>query len=82
MIPVKVIGGVLAYLMIVLAPLYLHKLKLSWQLVYFYYVSFVMLMTYVGRIQGDFEGAEPFWFHYFAIGIIFSCCFFIWLENI
>lgn len=63
-VPVKLTGGALAYLMIVLAPLVLHKLKIGWQLVYFYYVSLVMFITYLARAKGDFEGGEPFWFHY------------------
>jgi len=71
----KLIGGALAYLMIVIAPFKLDKIVMKWQLVYFYYVSFVMIMTYVARVKGDFEGAEPFWFHYLALGIIMLCCF-------
>ncbi len=72
-VPVKLTGGALAYLMIVLAPLVLHKLKLGWQLVYFYYVSLVMLITYVARAKGNFEGAEPFWFHYIMLGTFILC---------
>jgi len=75
-IPIKLTGGALAYLMIVVAPLALHKLKLGWQLVYFYYVSIVMIITYVARVKGDFEGAEPFWFHYLALGVLVFCCLF------
>jgi len=73
-VPIKLTGGVLAYLMIVCAPLVLHKLKLGWQLVYFYYVSIVMIVTYVARVKGDFEGAEPFWFHYLALSTLVFCC--------
>lgn len=73
-VPIKLTGGALAYLMIVLAPLLLHKLKLGLQLVYFYYVSIVMIITYVARAKGDFEGAEPFWFHYVALGTLVFCC--------
>ena len=75
-IPGKLVGGILAYLMIVLAPLALHKVKLTWQLVYFYYVSIVMAVTYLSRARGDFEGGEPFWFHYFALGLILFCALF------
>lgn len=74
-IPVKLTGGALAYIMIVIAPLFLHKLKLSFQLVYFYYVSLVMLITYLARAKGDFKGAEPFWFHYFMLGLFIACGF-------
>ncbi|MEM9259749.1 MAG: hypothetical protein AAGA62_08885 [Bacteroidota bacterium] len=71
---VKIAGGALAYLMIVLAPFGLHRLGTKFQLVYFYYVSLVMILTYVARAKGDFEGAEPFWFHYLAIVIFLGCC--------
>lgn len=73
-VPIKLTGGALAYLMIVVAPLVLHNLKLGLQLVYFYYVSLVMIITYVERAKGDFEGAEPFWFHYVALGTLVFCC--------
>ncbi len=72
--PVKVAGGALAYLMIVFAPFRLHKVKFGFKLVYFYYVSLVMMLTYVARIKGDFEGAEPSWIHYTAISIFIICC--------
>jgi hypothetical protein len=68
-VPVKLTGGALAYLMIVIAPLILHKLKLGLQLVYFYYVTLVMFVTYLARAKGDFEGAEPFWFHYLMLAV-------------
>ncbi|MEM6630932.1 MAG: hypothetical protein AAF694_14720 [Bacteroidota bacterium] len=71
--PPKLAGGMLAYLMIVLAPFRLHKLKLPLQLVYFYYVSLVMVITYLARIKGDFEGAEPYWLHYVAMGTLIGC---------
>lgn len=70
----KLAGGALAYLMIVIAPFKLHQVKTKFQLVYFYYVSLVMILTYVARIKGDFEGAEPFWFHYFSISMLIGCC--------
>lgn len=69
----KVIGGALAYLMIVAAPFRLHRIKFSGQLVFFYYVSFVMIMTFVARIKGELEGADPHWIHYVGIGIAVLC---------
>lgn len=75
LVPLKLVGGALAYLMIVVAPFILHKLQTPWQLTYFYYVSLVMIMTYVARIKGEFEGAEPFWFHYLALVIFIFCGF-------
>lgn len=74
-VPVKLLGGALAYLMIVLAPFKLHRLKVPIQLTYFYYVAFVMIMTYVARAKGDFEGAEPNWFHFLALGVFIVCAF-------
>lgn len=68
LVPTKLIGGGLAYLMIVGAPFALHKVKVPLQLVYFYYVTLVMTITYVARIRGDFEGAEPSWYHGLMIG--------------
>lgn len=67
-VPVKLTGGALAYLMIVAAPFVLHRAKKWAQLVYFYYVSVVMTVTYLARAKGDFEGAQPFWFHFVALG--------------
>jgi len=55
--------------MIVLAPFILDKLKSAAQLVYFYYVAIVMTVTYVARVQGDFEGARPYWLHYLMLGV-------------
>ena len=70
----RIAGGALAYLMIVAAPLYLHNLGRKFQLVYFYYVSFVMIMTYINRAQGEFQGSEPSWFHYVMIAVFLACC--------
>ncbi|MDP5168649.1 MAG: hypothetical protein NWR72_00265 [Bacteroidia bacterium] len=79
LVPVKLTGGALAYLMIVAAPFYLHKANFKLQLTYFYYASLVMILTYVARIKGDFQGADPFWFHYVMMGIfLVSCILFGW----
>ncbi|MEM9849523.1 MAG: hypothetical protein AAF847_16670 [Bacteroidota bacterium] len=67
---VKVIGGALAYSMIVLAPFLLHKVKPWGQMVYFYYVSLVMILTYVARIKGEFEGAATTWVHFAVFGTL------------
>ena len=68
--PPKLAGGMLAYLMIVIAPFQLHKVKFPVQMVYFYYVSLVMVITYIARIKGDFVGAEPYWLHYAIMGTL------------
>jgi len=66
-IPVKITGGALAYLMIIIYPFIIEKIKKHiYHLIYFYYVGIVILMTYVARIKGDFEGAEPEIFHKIA----------------
>ena len=66
-IAVKITGGALAYLMIIIYPFIIEKIKKPiYHLIYFYYVGIVMLMTYVARIKGDFEGAEPEIFHKIA----------------
>lgn len=70
---IKVIGGFLAYLMILIAPFMLSKVKPKLRSIYFYYVSLVMVLTYVARIKGDFQGAEPFWFHYVALSTVITC---------
>lgn len=76
----RLAGGAFAYLMIVAAPFGLHKLKFPLQLGYFYYVNLVMILTYLARIKGGFQGAESFWFHYVAMGIlIIGCIAFGWM---
>ena len=70
-IPHKVAGGFLAYLAIVIYPFYMMKIKrLGIHLIYFYYVGFVMAMTFLARIRGEFEGAPQSDFHYFGIVLI------------
>jgi len=70
---VKVIGGALAYLMILIAPFKLHAVKFNYQLIYFYYVSLVMALTFVARFKGDFEGAAPHWLHYLGLTTMILC---------
>ncbi|MFS4492994.1 hypothetical protein [Maribacter sp. 2308TA10-17] len=72
LVPTKLAGGALAYVMIVFAPFVLHKVKPALQLVYFYYVSIVMFVTYLARAKGDFQGAEPNWFHYMMLLLFIS----------
>ncbi len=66
-IPVKVTGGAIAYMMIIIYPFIINKIKnTTYHLIYFYYVGIVFLMTYLARIRGDFEGASPEIFHKIA----------------
>ena len=67
-IPYRLAGGFIAYLMIIFYPFYIEKVKNKiLHFVYFYYVGFIMIMTYIARIRGNFKGAEPEMFHYLAI---------------
>ncbi len=70
-IPVKVTGGAVAYLMIIIYPFLINKIKNPiYHLIYFYYVGIVMLLTYVARLKGDFEGANPEIFHKVAFVVL------------
>ena len=77
-IPVKITGGFLAYLIIIAYPLVIDKIiKPIYHFIYFYYVGIVFAMTYVARIKGDFVGAEPEFFHFLGLGsLIFTFIFF------
>ncbi len=69
LIPYKLAGGFLAYLLILVYPFAMKRLKPASPLhfVYFYYVGLVMGITYLSRIKGQFEGASPEAFHYFGL---------------
>ena len=67
-IPYRLAGGFIAYLMIIIYPFYINKVKNNiFHFIYFYYVGLIMIMTYLARIKGEFKGAEPEIFHYLAI---------------
>lgn len=68
LVPVKLLGGAIAYAMIAAAPWIFDRLRRGLQLIYFYYVSLVMIITYVARANGDFQGAEPSLIHFILIG--------------
>ena len=70
----RLAGGILAYLMIVIYPFYIDKIQHHWvSLIYFYYVGFVMIMTYISRVQGAFAGAAPEAFHFVALALLLFC---------
>lgn len=74
---VKLTGGFLAYLAIIFYPFFIGKIK--WKavhFVYFYYVGFVMAVTFLARIRGDFEGADSSIFHY--LGLVTVGFFFVY----
>ena len=67
-IPYRLAGGFIAYLMIIIYPFYINKVKNNiFHFIYFYYVGLIMIMTYLARIKGEFKGAEPEIFHYLAM---------------
>lgn len=81
LIPHKLAGGALAYLMILLYPIFFERIKSNKavHITYFLYVSFVMSMTYIARLKGEFEGADPELFHKAGLGLmIASTLYFIY----
>ena len=75
LVPVKLAGGFLAYLMVLIYPFIIEKVgqKRAVHLFYFYYVGLVMALTYVARIKGDFEGAVPSVYHYIGLMLVLLC---------
>jgi len=72
LIPHKLAGGMLAYLMILLYPIFFERIKYKKAVhaVYFLYVGFVIAMTYIARMNGEFEGAAPELFHKVGLSLI------------
>ena len=70
-IPYKLLGGFIAYILIIIYPLLIDKIKKTiYHIVYFYYVGMVMAVTYLARIKGEFIGAPTELFHYFGFSIV------------
>ena len=70
-IPIKLTGGFIAYLMILIYPLMINMIKkMFYHFIYYYYVGIVFAATYLSRIQGNFEGATPEAFHFIGLGSI------------
>jgi hypothetical protein len=70
-IPYKLLGGFIAYILIIIYPLLIDKIKKTiYHIVYFYYVGIVMAVTYLARIKGEFVGAPTELFHYFGFTIV------------
>ena len=74
LIPHKLAGGILAYLMLLGYPIFFERIKHKKAIhaIYFLYVGFVMAMTYVARINGAFEGASPELFHKIGLGLVLA----------
>ena len=80
-IPTRMAGGFIVYLMVVVYPFYINKINRKvYHLIYFYYVGFVMLMTYISRIRGQFVGANPEIFHFIAMGGLILCLVFFGIK--
>ncbi|MFT7121503.1 MAG: hypothetical protein ACJAZ9_001681 [Neolewinella sp.] len=70
LIPYKLAGGFLGYLMILLYPFFIDRISnKKLHLIYFYYLGLVMVLTYVARIKGEFEGVTSWPIHYFGAGV-------------
>ena len=70
-IPYKLLGGFIAYVLIIIYPFLIDKIKKTiYHIVYFYYVGIVMAVTYLARIKGEFVGAPTELFHYFGFTIV------------
>ena len=70
-IPYKLLGGFIAYVLIIIYPLLIDKIKKTiYHIIYFYYVGMVMAVTYLARIKGEFIGAPTELFHYFGFSIV------------
>ena len=74
LIPHKLAGGILAYLMILLYPIFFERIKNKKAIhaIYFLYIGFVMAMTYIARMNGEFEGASPELFHKLGLGLVLA----------
>lgn len=68
-IPVRLAGGALAYLLIVLAPFRFLAWRGWMQSLYFFYVNLVVFLTYLARVEGKFPGAEPNDWHSLGLGL-------------
>ena len=70
-VPYKLLGGFIAYLLIIIYPLIIDKISNSiFHIIYFYYVGIVMAMTYIARIKGEFIGAPTELFHYVGLSLV------------
>ena len=70
-VPVKLIGGFLAYVGILCYPFFIGKIRrIAFHLIYFYYVGFVMAMTFLAHIRGKFVGADPEVFHFIGLSLV------------
>ncbi len=78
-VPIRLVGGALAYVLILIAPFRFSSWPVWLQYSFFFYVNIVMFLTYLSRVQGNFPGAGSSWNHYF--GISFSILIFLGLIH-
>ena len=70
-VPIKVIGGFLAYVGILCYVFFIGRIrKIVFHLMYFYYVDFVIAMTFLARIRGEFVSADPEVFRFIGLDIV------------
>ena len=63
--------GFLAYFGILGYPFFIGTIrKIVFHLMSFYYVGFVMIMTFLAGICGEFVGPDPEVFHFIGLGIV------------
>jgi len=68
LVPYKLAGGFLGYLMILLYPFLMDRIKnKKLHFIYFGYLGIVIIGTYMARIKGEFPGVTPGPIHYFGI---------------
>ncbi|WP_020569510.1 hypothetical protein [Neolewinella persica] len=68
LVPFKVAGGFLGYLMILLYPILMDRIKnKKLHFIYFLYLGIVIIGTYMARIKGEFPGVTPGPVHYFGV---------------
>lgn len=72
LVPYKLAGGALAYALVLAYPIMIHRVKARSFLhpFYFNYVGVVMAITYVERLNGEFDGAPPDGFHLLGLGLM------------
>ena len=72
MVTTKLIGGALAYTMVLAHPFVVERLAPDriYHRIHYGYVGFVMAVTFVARLRGDFDGAENSWFQYAGLCVL------------
>ncbi|MFK8165149.1 MAG: hypothetical protein AB8H12_22075, partial [Lewinella sp.] len=68
LVPYKLAGGFLGYMMILLYPFFMDRIKnKKLHFIYFLYLGIVIIGTYMARVKGEFSGVTPGPIHYFGI---------------